>query len=113
MQALSATTLIGDNVTNSSGEDLGKIEEIMLDVDQGRIAYTVVSFGGFLGMGDKYFAVPWKKLKLDTVNKQFIFDVPKERLENAPGFDKNNWPKTPDYNYMSDVYKHYNVEIYW
>ncbi|RPI71279.1 MAG: PRC-barrel domain containing protein [Ignavibacteriales bacterium] len=113
MQALSAATLTGDKVTNRAGEDLGKIEEIMLDTDEGRIAYAVVSFGGFLGIGDKYFAIPWKTLKLDTDNKQFLLDVPKERLENAPGFDKNNWPKTPDYNYMSEIYKHYDVKSYW
>ncbi len=113
MIVLSATTMIGDDVTNKAGEDLGKIEEIMLDTDKGKIAYAVVSFGGFLGMGGKYFAVPWETLRLDTGNKQFFLDASKETLENAPGFDKDNWPRTPDYNYMKDIYNHYDAEIYW
>ncbi len=113
MTVLSATTMIGDDVTNSAGEDLGKIEEIMLDVEKGRIAYAVVSFGSFLGIGGKYFAVPWEKLRLDTVQKQFLLNVSKGTLENAPGFDKDNWPKTPDYDYMRDIYNHYNAKIYW
>ena len=59
----------------------------MLDVPSGRVAYAVLSFGGFLGMGEKLFAVPWSALTLDTVNKRFVLDVTKERLKDAPGFD--------------------------
>ena len=57
---LTASTLKGDKVVNHKGEDLGKIEEIMLDLDDGRSGYAVLSFGGFLGMGDKLFAIPWQ-----------------------------------------------------
>src|SRR5205814_9692664 len=84
-QVMDAATLDGDSVVNASGEDLGKIEAIMLDVTGGRIAYAVLSFGGFLGMGSKYFAIPWSALTLDTEEKRFILDASKERLENAPG----------------------------
>ena len=63
-EVMDAATLIGDNVVNSSGEDLGKIEAIMLDVTSGRIAYAVLSFGGFLGMGTKLFAIPWPALEI-------------------------------------------------
>ncbi len=66
MRVLSASTLTGDRVRNAAGEDLGKVEEIMLDVPGGRIAYAVLSFGGMLGIGDKLFAVPWSALRLDT-----------------------------------------------
>ncbi|MBZ0303832.1 MAG: PRC-barrel domain-containing protein, partial [Anaerolineae bacterium] len=59
---LSATTLIGDGVKNSAGEDLGKLTEIMLDVESGRVAYAVLSFGGVLGLGNKLFAIPWEAL---------------------------------------------------
>ena len=59
----------------------------MLDVPSGRVAYAVLSFGGFLGMGEKLFVVPWSALTLDTVNKRFVLDVTKERLKDAPGFD--------------------------
>lgn len=110
---LSASTLIGDKVSNSAGEDLGKIEEIMIDVNRGRIAYAVLSFGGFLGIGDKYFAIPWEMLSLNSEKKKFYLDIPKEKLKNAPGFDKDNWPRTPDKNYLSDVYNYYGIKSYW
>ena len=93
---LSASTLIGDRVVNLKGEDLGKIEDFMLDPEQGRVGYAVLSFGGFLGMGDKLFAVPMQALKLAREEKRFILDVDKERLKNAPGFDKNHWPDMSD-----------------
>jgi len=110
---LSASTVIGDKVVNGSGEDLGKIEEIMVDVDDDRIAYAVMSFGGFLGIGDKLFAVPWNALKLDAENKRFILSVPKDRLESAPGFDKNHWPDLADRNLASEIYRHYETPTYW
>src|SRR5664279_5550018 len=89
---MDAKTLTGDGVVNAAGEDLGKIEAIMLDVASGRVAYAVLSFGGFLGMGSKLFAIPWGALKLDSSNSRFVFDVSKENLENAEGFDKDDWP---------------------
>ncbi|MCO5381646.1 MAG: PRC-barrel domain-containing protein [Methanosarcina barkeri] len=58
-QFLSASTIKGDKVVNRAGEDLGKIEELMIDLEDGRVAYAVLSFGGFLGMGNKLFAIPW------------------------------------------------------
>jgi sporulation protein YlmC with PRC-barrel domain len=82
---MTASTLEGDSVVNAVGEDLGKIEEIMLDVPLGRIAYAVLSFGGFLGIGNRLFAIPWHVLELDPLNHRFVMDVSRERLENAPG----------------------------
>ena len=112
-QVMDADTLTGDSVVNASGEDLGKIEAIMLDVASGRIAYAVLSFGGFLGMGDKLFALPWSSLTLDTDNKCFVLDVPKERLENAPGFDKDHWPSMADRTWANDLHSYYNARPYW
>ena len=112
-EVMSADTLVGDSVVNAEGEDLGDIKAIMLDVTTGRIAYAVLSFGGFLGMGDKLFAVPWSALTLDTDEKRFILDVPKDRLENAPGFDKDHWPSMADASWASDVHAHYNARPYW
>ena len=91
-RVLSASTLTGDRVVNQINEDLGKIEDLMIDTVNGRIAYAVLSFGGFLGMGDKLFAVPWGALALDQENKCFVLNVSKEALKEAPGFDKGNWP---------------------
>ena len=76
-ELMGAETLIGSDVYNKKGEDLGDIKEIMLDMRTGRVAYAVLSFGGFLGMGGKLFAVPWTALVLDTENKRFALDVDK------------------------------------
>ena len=110
---LSATTLIGDPVVNAAGEDLGKIEDFMLDLPNGRIRYGVLSFGGFLGMGDKLFTVPAEALKIDTKNHRLILDIPKNRLESAPGFDKDHWPDTADVVWQNEVYEFYGYKPYW
>lgn len=112
-RVLSASSLAGDSVRNPAGEDLGKIEEIMIDVPSGRVAYAVLSFGGFLGMGNKLFAVPWNAFTIDEENKQFILNVDKKMLENAPGFDKDNWPDMAEPNFGKQVYSHYGYKPYW
>ncbi len=112
-RVLSASTLAGDRVRNSAGDDLGKIEEIMIDIPTGRVAYSVLSFGGFLGMGNKLFAVPWEALTVDEANHEFVLNVDKQMLENAPGFDKDNWPDMADPNWGSQVYSHYGYKPYW
>lgn len=110
---MSASTLTGDKVRNRKDEDLGKIEDIMLDMSDSRIAYAVLSFGGFLGMGGKYFAIPWNSLELDTANKCMILDADKEVLEKAPGFDKDDWPDFADRVWGASIHEHYNVKPYW
>jgi sporulation protein YlmC with PRC-barrel domain len=84
--------LIGDDVYNQDGEDLGDIKEIMIDTIKGPVSYAVLSFGGILGIGEKLFAVPWEALKLDPENKRFLLNVDKYRLKDAPGLDKDLWP---------------------
>jgi len=106
-RVLSAATLAGDTVRNSAGEDLGKVDEIMIDIPSGQIAYAVLSFGGVLGMGNKLFAVPWNALVVDEDQKCFILDIDKNRMENAPGFDKNNWPDMADTAWASQVSEYY------
>lgn len=110
---LSASTIINTSVENSYGENLGKIEELMIDLNSGRIAYAVLSFGGFLGMGDKLFALPFEALSIDTENEKIILDVDKEILENAPGFDKDDWPKVTEHAWLVDVYNYYGYRPYW
>lgn len=107
---LSATTMIGDDVRSPSGEDLGKIEEIMIDVNSGSVAYAVLSFGGFLGMGDKLFALPWETLRPDLEKECFILNVDRDALEGAPGFDKDDWPEFADPTWAARVYSHYGYE---
>src|SRR5271170_3781370 len=84
-RVLAASTLTGDSVKNTSGETLGTVDEIMIDIPSGKVAYAVLSFGGFLGMGSKLFALPWSTLKVDEDQKHFILDIDKKKLENAPG----------------------------
>ncbi|HVS63536.1 MAG TPA: PRC-barrel domain-containing protein [Thermoanaerobaculia bacterium] len=112
-QVLSASTLIGGDVQNSQGENLGSIKELMLDVDLGRVAYAVLSFGGFLGMGDKLFAIPFGALRLNAEKEHFTLDVPKERLKDAPGFDKDDWPSAADRTWGREIHTFYGVEPYW
>lgn len=110
---MSAETLEGNQVVNADGEDLGEIEDIMLDVPNGRIAYAVLSFGGFLGMGDKLFAIPWGALTLDADNKCFVLNVAKERLQNAPGFDQEHWPSMADMTWAREIHSYYGLRPYW
>jgi sporulation protein YlmC with PRC-barrel domain len=91
---LTATTIIGDKVLNGSSETLGQVKDVMLNIHDGKIEYVVIEYGGFLGIGEKFFAVPFKALTLDTSKHAFILHQKKEVLENAPGFDKNHWPET-------------------
>lgn len=107
MLTLSTSTLTGTDVRNLKGENLGDIKDFMLDVDNGRVLYAVLDFGGFLGIGDKYFAVPLEAFRPDTQSEKLVLDVDKARLENAPGFDKNNWPATPDASFIESVYDFY------
>ena len=109
---MGADTLIGNDVYNQKDEDLGDIKEIMLDMRDGKVAYAVLSYGGFLGMGDKLFAVPWNALTLDTINKRFILNVDKERLANAPGFDKDDWPDMADEEWINQIHSYYGTKPY-
>jgi sporulation protein YlmC with PRC-barrel domain len=110
---MAADSLDSEDVINGQGEDLGKIEHIMIDVPTGRVAYAVLSFGGILGMGNKLFAIPWGALKLDTDRKCFVLDVPKERLEQAEGFDKDHWPSMADERWATEIHRYYSARPYW
>jgi sporulation protein YlmC with PRC-barrel domain len=112
-ELLGASTLNGDTVCNAQGEDLGEIREIMLDTETGRVAYAVMSFGGFLGMGDKLFAVPWAALRLNPNTQRFVLDVDRERLERAPGFDKAKWPMMADLAWAAEIHSYYRATPYW
>jgi hypothetical protein len=110
---MGATVVVGDRVVNGRGERLGRIAELMVDMGSGRIAYAVLSFGGVLGVGDKLFAVPWSALRLDPDGRQFIFEVEKEKLERAPGFDKDHWPSSADARWAAEVHSHYGSAPSW
>lgn len=112
-EIMDANTLIGNDVLNTAGEDLGDIEAIMLDVRRGRIAYAVLGSGGFLGIGERLFAVPWAALTLDADRKCFVLNVSAERLKQAPGFDKDHWPSMADTSWAQGVHDFYQTPHYW
>lgn len=111
-QLLSVDSLTGNDVRNLQGDDLGNIKSMMLDLQSGKVAYAVLSFGGMFGMGDKLFAVPWKALELDTKEKCFTLNADKEKLENAPGFDKANWPDMADQTWGKKIHSYYGTKHY-
>jgi len=106
---MGADTLLGNDVYNNDGDDLGDIKEFMIDMGTGQIGYAVLSFGGVFGMGDKLFAVPWRALKLDTTNHRFTLNVPKATLKDAPGFDKDHWPSMSDKAWATGVHSFYGT----
>jgi sporulation protein YlmC with PRC-barrel domain len=114
-QVLQATAVIGNKVVNPAGEQLGNLKELVIDLEDGRIAYAVLSFGGFMGMGDKLFAIPWEALVPNPQDRTFILDVEKEVLKEAPGFDKDHWPDKAQYEagWLRDIYEYYGYSPYW
>lgn len=107
---LTAKTLIGDEIKNNEGETLGHVEDLMLDLKNGKIEYAVVAHGGVLGMGEKLFAVPWGILSVDRPGQFLVLNVDKEVLRNAEGFDKDAWPNSADPNWRQKVEDYYRRE---
>lgn len=104
---LSAATITGDEVFNLEDEKLGTIQDIMLDMQNSKIRYAVLSSGGFLGMGDRLFAIPWSALQIDGPHKRFTLDVEVERLKAAPGFNEDAWPNWSDPSWNATVDSYY------
>lgn len=110
---LSSSDITGTRVRNLEGDNIGHIEELVIDMETGAIRYAVLSFGGFLGIGDKLFAVPWKSLQHSASEQLFTLDAHKDRLKDAPGFDKEHWPNFSDTAYGSTVHEYYGVPPWW
>ena len=119
-----ASKIIGETVYNRQYEDLGKIHELVLDAKEGCIAYAVLSFGGFMGMGNKLFAIPWKAFEfakpehtlLETAEPgdKLMLNVDKEKLKAAPGFDQDaKWPDFADRTWGNSIYNYYGYTTYW
>jgi sporulation protein YlmC with PRC-barrel domain len=103
VRRLTASSIIGDSVENPEGEDLGKIDNLMINLNTGKVEYAVLEFGSFLGIGGKLFAIPFSELNLDPDRELFILSRSKEYLKQTPGFDKAHWPDTNDHAYFNDV----------
>lgn len=108
-----ASSIIGTDVVNPKGDNLGDVKEVVIDPGTGKVAYAVVSFGGFLSMGEKLFAIPFSAFEYDALKNEYVLDISKERLEAAPGFDSDRWPLMSDEKWNRDVYKYYDRLPYW
>jgi len=106
--------IIGEAVVSRQNENLGKIYELVIDAKEGRLAYAVLSFGGFMGMGNKLFAVPWRAFEFAKPENKLILNVDKEKLKAAPGFDQDaKWPDFADRTWGNSIYKYYGYDPYW
>ena len=113
-QWMKASDIVGKDVRNAQNENLGKIEDLAVDPDNGRVIYGVLSFGGFLGLGDKLFALPFSSLtNLSADRHHFVLSIEKDRLKTAQGFDKKNWPNLADTRWATDVSTFYGQPVYW
>jgi sporulation protein YlmC with PRC-barrel domain len=106
-ELMGANTLTGETVVSRHDEHLGEIKEFMLDMHTGKVAYAVLARGGVFTLGEKLYAVPFDALTLDTENKCFVLDVAKERFDNAPGFDSDDWPDMADPTWSHDINSYY------
>lgn len=115
---IKASSIIGTRVVDAKGENLGEVKEIVIDPRSGRVAYAVVSFGGFLGMGTKLFAIPFGALEYkitesDLVQSEYVLNISRERLQAAPGFDPDNWPLMADEKWHRALHDYYERTPYW
>ncbi|MCX8995923.1 PRC-barrel domain-containing protein [Rhizobiaceae bacterium BDR2-2] len=109
---IAAEKVNGTNVYNTAGDKLGSVDDIMLDKASGRAIYAIMSFGGFLGMGEKYHPLPWSSLKYDSQKDGYVVDLDKKQLQDAPHYDQSSpFEWTPEYGRRVDSY--YNAPHYW
>ena len=108
INAFRVQNIIGSRVMDLEGEDIGSIDSLVIDIDTGGVLYAVLEFGGFLGIGDKLFAVPWQSLAALPVEGTFVLDQPRAKLEKAPGFNKKNWPDIGDRRWGAGIFAFYN-----
>ena len=104
---VSAPKEIGEPVVNRQNETVGTIVDVVVDIQDGSIRYAVLSFGGVMGVGNKLYAVPWRSLDFSPTENKLILKVDKEKLKNAPGFDKDRWPDFGDDGWSRGVRTYY------
>jgi sporulation protein YlmC with PRC-barrel domain len=109
---LRGTELIGMSVKDADGRTIGAINDLMVDLGNNQVRYLAVSYGGFLGLGDKLFAVPLSAFDMNTKGdtRFLVLDLPEERLKKAPGFDQNHWPDTADSKWQMEVNQYYHQD---
>src|ERR1700761_5512236 len=105
--------VLGTNVYNAALENLGSIDDVMIDKATARIAYAILSFGGFLGIGDRSYPLPWEKLEYNKELGGYVVDVDRETLEGAPSYTDDATASWDDEAWARDVYAHYGVHPFW
>ena len=110
---ISSEKVSGTDVYNTAGDSLGEIHDVMIDKQSGKIAYAVMSFGGFLGIGERYHPLPWTTLKYDTRQGGYVVGMTKEQLEGAPTFGSNETPAWGDRAYEEKIHGYYKTQPYW
>ena len=110
---IAADKVKGTNVYNLAGEKLGNVDDIMIDKISGRAIYAVMSFGGFLGIGERYHPLPWATLKYDTEQGGYVVGLTKQQLEGAPTYAANERPAWEDRAYESRLHDYYKTTAYW
>jgi hypothetical protein len=108
---IASNKVTGTNVYNRLGDRLGSIYNLMIDKFSGNVAYAVMNFGGFLGIGESYYPIPWKLLTYDPSLGGYVVDIDRERLTTAPHYGREEAPfGEPEYGRR--VYDYYNVPWY-
>ena len=110
---LGMTSFCGDGVYDVSGKFLGEIEELVLDIHSGRIAYALMTVGGFLAMGRKWFALPWSTVTVDRVYQRCVINIGLERLIDAPSLDGDLLPRMADPSWAIAVHAYFGCKPYW
>lgn len=104
--------LVGADVKNTAGKDLGKIKDVVVDPESGRVAYAVLSFGGFMGLGNKLFAIPWQSMQMQA-DDLVTLDIEKAQLKESEGFDEGNWPNMADQKWATATHERFGQKPYW
>jgi sporulation protein YlmC with PRC-barrel domain len=110
---LATSALKGSRVGNFAGEDLGKVDDLVVDIASGRLEYVVVTMGGFLGIGDKLCAVPWELFTVRAADHEFLLDIEKQMLLDAPAFERSKWPDMSDDAWGAAIHSHFAQKPYW
>lgn len=103
----------GTEVYNKDGAHLGHIYDIMIDKRTGVVAFALMSFGGFLGLGGRFHPLPWSVLRYDEGSRGYVVDLDRKTLESAPNYRLGEFPDWQNVRWRTDVYDHYGARYYW
>ena len=106
-------SIAGATVLGAGGEELGRLEHLMLDVPRGRVAYGVLAHGGVFGLGARLFAIPWEAFTLDAARHCLVLPIDRDRLVRSPGFDEAHWPAMGDTRWGTRVHEYFGLKPYW